>query len=118
MITPDDLIQKSNEFSTQTEEIYWRESTRLAYYAVYHKLQQFATQNSIDLLKGKGGVHKKAISSIQHYSDTGRDLAYYMDRMKKQRVIADYYLTDNFLQEDAENQQATMQTCLGYLSQL
>lgn len=118
MISPDNLVQQSIVFSQQSEELYWRQSSHLSYYAIYHKLLKQAALKQIDLTQGSGGVHHKAITSIKNYSEQGYKLALKLQKMKKLRVSADYYLDEDFLQEDAQLQQVLMQQCLKDLIQL
>ncbi|EQA14224.1 hypothetical protein Q7Y30_02035 [Glaesserella parasuis] len=115
MISAKDLAQKSTEFSSLDEEFYWRQSSHLAYYAVYHQLVAFSLLQHIDLKQGNGGIHQRAITAIRQHSEQGEELAFYLQKMKKRRVIADYYLESHFSKEEAILQQALMQQCLTYL---
>lgn len=116
MISPENLMQKSTELGLLNDEFHWRQSTHLAYYAVYHKLLEFANLRNVNLNQGSGGMHIKAITAIGNYSEQGLKLAYCLKKMKKLRVDADYYISKDFSQEDALKQQNLMQQCLADLA--
>lgn len=117
MISPADLAQKSTELSSLNDEFHWRQSTHLAYYAIYHQLMYFIEQHNITI-QGTGGVHQKAIIAIKRYSEIGEELSFYIQKMKKLRVKADYYINQDFLQENSFIQQDLMQRCLDYLQRM
>ena len=64
MITPTELKEKSADLVKENGEFYWRESARLAYYAIFHEMCIVAQQCNINLESGEGGRHKRALDNF------------------------------------------------------
>lgn len=119
MITPLDLVQKSLLFAKMNKEIYWRESVRLAYYAVYHLLVKKALELQISLRNNQGGVHQQAIYAFsQLENNEAEKLARRLQSMKKLRVKADYQLDDAFSFQNVQRQQQWLFECVDLMNRL
>lgn len=118
MITPTELKEKSADLVKENGEFYWRESARLAYYAIFHEMCIVAQKYNINLESGEGGRHKRALDNFSTYSEVASDFVYFAERMKQYRIMADYDIYTDFTKDNANAQQNLLILCEDELAKM
>lgn len=85
MITVNDLLLHAEELLAEDREVYFRDSIKNAYYAVYHSTIQLLNKHNIDILRQNTGEHRyliERIKSVEHRlaKSIARDLTILRDR--------------------------------------
>ncbi|MDG6896573.1 hypothetical protein A6A19_00825 [Actinobacillus delphinicola] len=119
MIDVSVIRDKALVFSGYDEEIFLRESAKLAYYAVYHEGKSLAILKNISLDKQSGGVHAKLWSGLEYgkNSEIDMELVLIAKKMKKLRVKGDYHLKEEFSSNMAKRQVEQMERCLTLITE-
>ncbi|HIF9266881.1 TPA: hypothetical protein ACX6Q4_002545 [Photobacterium damselae] len=97
MITPEDLLATSQEIYKKDNktEVDLRNVTRLAYYAIYHKLKKLSEDINIDdSVISNCGTHEKLIKTLESSNDH-KIYAELLRTNRANRVTADYKLSRN-----------------------
>lgn len=97
MITPEDLLTTSQQIYNKENktEVDLRNVTRLAYYAIYHKLKKLSEDIDIDdSLISNCGAHEKLIKTLESSNDH-KIHAELLRTNRANRVTADYKLSRN-----------------------
>lgn len=108
MINPMDFLSSAKQYIGQSE-VANRNSASRAYYCMYHLCLDIALKNGFEKYKrkfrvrlNKSGYHAKLIMFYKYKKQ--KDIAKLLNRMRKIRVSADYYLDDEFSIDKAEEQ--------------
>jgi uncharacterized protein (UPF0332 family) len=118
---PSDILDFAEKLSSSDNEVEWRSSVSRAYYAVYHKANEFKVIcPEIHFDSVKGGSHKYLIKRYLDLSSPtlARQIGYILQNMCTQREAADYKLNDYITKVLAQTQIATAKRVMTMLDNL
>jgi uncharacterized protein (UPF0332 family) len=111
-IAAEDLLNYSTKLCTDVDEVSRRSSVSRAYYAAFHKCQEWHSNLPSPGSAGtnKGGVHEILINQLvnptivdKKVCAISRALGYMLKQLRQHRVTADYVLTENISVEISRN---------------
>lgn len=105
-VTHQDFLVFARALADGPGEIEWRNSTARAYYSAYH-----CASSVVDLCPPNShfamGSHERLSERFKAHGTKGsKSIAYVLEAMKKNRVAADYEISDPFEKSSAVNQVA------------
>ncbi|CAK2094318.1 conserved hypothetical protein [Vibrio crassostreae] len=110
-VSPSDILTcTENQLNQATTESEYRNIVSRSYYSMYHSALTILAHEPPSY--GGQGVHSSLISYLQsndvktsevHSPSTLKALSYMLQQYKAQRVIADYYLTQNITKDNASD---------------
>lgn len=98
-ISPTDFMEVAMEFKSSPHESYRRAAISRAYYACYHQIKAYMTDNDIKIPESialNTGSHDSIIKTLTLASSSAesKSIAYRLQEYKKKRVTADYFIKE------------------------
>ncbi|OOF51433.1 hypothetical protein BKK54_03210 [Rodentibacter genomosp. 1] len=119
MITSQDLLQRGKALAQQEGELAHRESIRILYYAVYHRIKEICLLYGYILPSSNStSSHDDLIAAVNpdNKLTSAKIVEQKAKRMKKLRKGADYELSRTISQAELKTQLKYAEKCWGELS--